>query len=329
MAATKISDILIPEIWIKYITEKTAELSSLIKSGIVVHDPVMDELAKRGGKLINIPFFKDLTGDDELLSDSVPLTPDKITTSQDVAALLMRGKAFGANDLAGALAGADPLDAIAMLFAEWWNRKEQLILLAILAGIFLDNSTNDSSDLINDIAIEDGNSATDANKIGSDAIIDTRLKLGDAMNKLTAIMLHSTPYGRLQKLNLIDFEPTNTQNIGFGTYLGHTLIVDDGCPVVAGGTSGFKYTTYLFGRGAIARGEGEPDVPIETDRDSLLGEDYLIQRRHMILHPRGIKFTNTSVAGETPSNAELGTVTNWDRVYEKKNIRIAKLVTNG
>jgi hypothetical protein len=329
VTVTKISDIIIPEIWNPYIIERTAALSSLIKSGIVVPDVQLNTLAKAGGKLINMPFFQDLSGADEVLSDSGSLTPGKIDTEQDIAVLLQRGRAFGANELAGSLAGSDPLMAIGNLIAEYWNRCDQTILLNILAGIFADNLANDSGDLINNVAIEDGVNAVDANKIGSDAIIDTRLKLGDAMNKLTAIMMHSVPYGRLQKLNLVDFEPTNTQNIGFGVYLGHTLIVDDGCPVAAGGTSGYKYTSYLFGQGAIGRGEGNAPTPSETDRDSLAGEDYLIERRHFILHPRGIKFTSSSVAGASPTNAELATTANWNRVYEKKNIRIAKLVTNG
>jgi hypothetical protein len=98
------------------------------------------------------------------------------------------------------------------------------------------------------------------------------------------------PYSKLQALNLIDFTPDNVQNVGFGTYLGKTVIVDDGCPVVAGGVSGFKYATDLFGAGAVGYGDGAAPVPTETDRDSLAGEDILINRRHFILHPRGIAF---------------------------------------
>jgi hypothetical protein len=99
--------------------------------------------------------------------------------------------------------------------------------------------------------------------------------------------------------------------------------------VVAGATSGFVYTSYLFGRGAIARGNGQPPVPVETDRNSLSGEDYLVTRRHYILHPRGVAFANASVVGASPTNAELATATNWNRVYSKKNIRLIALKTNG
>lgn len=331
MAETKIADIIIPDVWNPYIIERTAELSTLVRSGIIVRDTLLDALAKQGGKLIELPFFQDLSGNDEVLDDTTPLTVNKIDTAQDTAVLLQRGKAWGSNDLAAALAGSDPFMAIGELVAEWWNRVEQAILLATLKGVFADNAVTNAGDLINDISIEDGNNAIDSNLIGSDAVIDTRLKLGDAMNKLTAIMLHSAPYGRLQKLNLIDFTPTNIQNIGFGTYLGHTLIVNDNCPVVAGGTSGYKYTTYLFGQGAIARGEGSPKTPTEIDRDSLQGSDILINRRHFILHPRGIRFNGSvgTATAPTPTNSDLEAHTSWVRVYEKKNIRLAKLVTNG
>ena len=333
MAITKISDILKPDRWNKYIIERTAELSSLRRSGIIQFDARVDELAKGGGTIINMPFFQDIDDDDQVLSDTSDLTVGSIDTSKDQACILQRAGVFGATDLSGAMAGTDPLDAITQLVAEWWNRKEQTILINILTGVFEDNSDNDSGDLINDISTEDddGDGNLDANRISADAVIDTVFKLGDAFSKLTAIMIHSVPYSKLQKLNLIDFEPTNTQNIGFGTYLGKTLIVNDNCPTEAGTTSGTKYTTYFFGNGAIGYGEGSPKVPSEVERAALTngGQEYLVNRRHIILHPRGIKFTNTTVSGETPSNANLALTANWDRVYEKKNIRLAKLVTNG
>jgi len=328
MAATKIGDIIVPEVFIPYVTEKTAELSAFVKSGIIVPDARLDALAMQGGKLINMPFYTDLAGDDEVLSDSGSLTAGAIGTGKDIAALLQRGRAWGVNDLAKALSGDDPMAAIGNLVAEYWARREQAILIATLGGVFLDN-INDSSDHINDIAIEEGTAATEANLIGAEAIIDASTLLGDNANMVVAIAMHSKPYSRLQKLNLIDFEPTNTQNIGFGTYLGKTVIVDDTMPKTAGSTDGYKYTSYIFAKGAIGRGEGMAPVPFETDRDSLAGTDYMIHRRHFILHPRGIAFQSDTITGTTPSNTNLALAANWDRVYESKNVRITSLVTNG
>jgi len=335
MSATKLSDILVPEVWVPYFIQRTAELNALVQSGIVVPDSELDKLAQGGGTLINMPFFNDLTGDDEVLSDTSPLSVNKITTSKDVARLHMRGKAWGASDISKALSGADPLAAIADLVADYWNRREQALLFAGLAGVFADNAANDASDLIQNNGITNGTPGSFAadNLIGPEAVIDAKTKLGDAAGKLTAIGMHSIPFSRLQKLNLIDMVPDSEGKITIPTYLGLRVLVDDTCPVAnangSNATNGYLYTTYLFGQGAVGRGEGNAPVPVETDRDSLQGEDYLINRRHFILHPRGIKWTENTCTGNSPTNAELATAANWDRVYEKKNIRIVKLVTNG
>jgi len=326
MAKTQIADVIVPEVFNPYVIQRTAELSALRRSGIISTNEELNRLAQSGGRLINMPYWDDLSGDDEVLSDNGALTPAKITAGQDVAVLLMRGKAWSVNDLAKALSGDDPMAAIGDLVAAYWARMEQKTLIAILTGVF---ATPSMADAVKDISIDDGVNATDANLIGAEAIIDAAYLLGDAADKLTAIAMHSAVYARLLKLNLIDTEPTNEQNIGWGTYLGKTVIVDDGCPVVDAPTSGKKYTTYLFGAGAIGLGEGAAPVPTETDRDSLAGDDVLINRRHYILHPRGVKFTDASVAGSSPTNAELANPVNWERVYEQKNVRLVKLVTNG
>ena len=340
MAATKISDIVVPEVFTPYVIERTAALSELVKSGIVVPDSSLDALAQRGGKLIEMPFFQDLSGEDEVLSDQSSLTVNNIAATKDQARLFMRGKAWGVNDLAKALSGDDPMKAIADLVAEYWNRREQALLIAILNGVFADNAANDSGDLISDIAIE-SETTDESHLIGGAAVINAATNLGDAAGKLTAMIMHSVPFSRLQKLQLIDWvvagSPATRMEAGTKNpsadsvpfFLGKRVIVDDGCPVAAGSTSGYKYTTYLFGQGAIGRGEGSAPTPVETDRDSLAGEDYLIHRRHFVLHPRGIKWTESSVAGSSPTNAEVEDAANWDRVYEKKNIRIVKLITNG
>ncbi len=61
-------------------------------------------------------------------------------------------------------------------------------------------------------------------------------------------------------------------------------------------------------------------VGVETDRDSLSGSDILINRRHFVLHPRGIKWAGAM--GVAPNNAGLSSDTNWERVYDPKQIRI-------
>lgn len=308
--STKIADVIVPEVFNPYVIERTAELSALVKCGIIVKDKELDALALAGGRLINMPYWKDLNGDDEVLDDNGALTPGKITAGQDVAALLMRGKAWSVNDLATALSGDDPMKAIGDLVAEYWARQRQKTLLAILKGVFASNTMSGN---VHDISSLEGDLA----KINGTSFIDAKTKLGDASDKLTAVAMHSTVFAELEKQNLIQYIPNSQGVVDFPSYLGRKVIVDDGCP-----KDGDVYTTYLFGQGAIGQGNGSAPVPTETDRDSLAGEDILINRQHFILHPRGVKFTDTSVAKKSPSNAELANQVNWDRVYENKNIRI-------
>lgn len=312
--STKIADVIVPEVFNPYVVQRTTELSKMFGSGIISNDPQLNALATSGGTIINMPFWNDLDGDDEILSDSGALTPGKISAAKDMSRLQMRGRAWGVNDLSKALSGDDPMAKIGDLVADYWARRWQKMLFATLKGVFA--STSMSGNVHDISALTAG-----AELINGSTIIDAKTKLGDAAEKLTAIGMHSNVYASLQKQNLIDFIPDSNGVVNIPTYLGLRVIVDDGCPVDTG-----VYTTYLFGQGAIGYGEGSAPVPTETDRDSLAGEDILINRRHFILHPRGIKWTETAVTGEAPTNAELEDATNWTKVYDNKNIRIVKFV---
>lgn len=307
MSVTKISDVIVPEIFTPYVIEKTAEKSNILNSGIAVANPKLDELVTAGGLTMNMPFWQDLKGEDEVLSDATPLTPNKIGADKDVACLLMRGNAWGANELAGALAGDDPMAAIGDRVADYWARREQKVLVSVLQGVF---ASTDMTDHVLDKSAE---------KINGNMVLDAKQLLGDNAGQLQAIMMHSAVYTELQKQNLIEYTSTigpSGSPITIPTYLTYAVVVDDGMP-----KSGDVYTTYLFARGVIGRGEGVPVslTPTETDRDSLAGEDYLINRRAFVMHPMGIKWIGEA-AGTTPTNEELATGTNWKRVYESKNI---------
>ena len=140
--------------------------------------------------------------------------------------------------------------------------------------------------------------------------------------------MHSATKSHLKKLNLIETERDST-DVEFEVYQGRRVTVDDGCPVDKDGT----YTTYLFGNGAIALGNGNPvgHVATEFDRDKQTGGgiDYLINRKAFILHPRGIAYTGAVREHvETPTRAELAMAENWNPVYEPKQLRVVALKHN-
>ena len=315
MAVTKIEDVIIPEIFNPYVVQRTMELSAIFSSGIAQRTAEFDRLASSGAKTINMPYWTDLTGTDEVLSDSSPLTPDNIGTNEDIATILRRGKAWGANDLAANLAGDDPMRVIGDLVAAYWARRYQATLISLLKGVFAAASMSGNK-------LDISGLSGDAAKISAASFIDAVQLLGDAKDQLTAVVMHSAVEAALAKQDLIDYVQPSDASDRVPTYLNKRVIVDDSCPVATD-----VYTTYIFGAGAIAYGEGNPVgfVPTETDRDSLAGEDYLINRRTFILHPRGVKWVGAP-AGSSPSNAELETGTNWTRVYENKAIRMVAFV---
>lgn len=312
MAVAKIADIIEPEVFAAYLREAIIERSALIGSGIVTQNEQLNALVSGGGRTITMPFWKRIGGDSEIINDEDSLTPDGINTGADVATMLMRGKAWGARELASAIAGDSAMDAIGSMVADWWTQEEQKILIATLTGAFA------SASMANHVSAVSGT-------ITAEATLDAKQLLGDAAAQLTAIFMHSRTYTALQKQNLIEFIPNARGEIGFPSYLGYRIIVDDAMPVSGTGSTA-TYTTYLLAAGVIGRGDGTPVdfTPVETDRDSLAGEDYLINRRAFILHPMGVKWKG-SAASVTPSNAELATGTNWERVYEDKHIGMVKM----
>lgn len=325
MSVTKtiISDVIVPEVFNPYVIERTAELSAFYQSGIIARTPELDKLASSGGKLINMPFWEDLTGPDEVLSDTEALTVGKIGSDKDVAALLARGRAWSVNDLAKALSGDDPMAAIGDLVAAYWARRFQAILIKTLDGIYSHATTGMDA---NKHDISGSATAEDDDVISAKTAVDAIYKLGDNADKLTGFAMHSATIAKLTKDDLIETIPPSEGKPAVRTFLGKPVVVDDSLPNADG-----VYTTYIFGAGAFGWGEGGAPVPVETARDALAGDDILIHRRHFILHPRGVAFQNAVVTGATPSNDELANPQNWKRVYEPKNVRIVqfkhKLVT--
>lgn len=321
MAITRLADVIEPEVFTPYTIQRTMQLSALVQSGIIQNDSQFDALASGPNTLVNMPYFEDLTGDSELIKDSGFLTPGNIGTNKDVAKKQGRAKSWGANGLSALLSGADPLNAIGDLVAGWWTREMQKITLASLDGVFASASMaghlHDISALTGGGELLEGASFVDASQL-----------LGDAKDQLTAVIMHSAVEAYLVKRQLIEYvNQTNelNQTIRIPYFMGKRVIVDDSMPFDTGSLTA---SMYLFGSGALALGNGSHPriVATEVDREKMSssGEDFLINRRIFILHPRGIKWTETSVADEFPSNAELATGTNWQLVYEPKKIRVVK-----
>jgi hypothetical protein len=331
---TRLADVIVPAVFNPYVIKETMMQSALFRSGIIASDPQIDALAKGPSNYFNMPFWNDLTGRSNIGSDdpAVKSTAKKIGAGKDMAVKHFRNDSWTAMDLAGLMAGSDPMGAIANLVGGYWARDMQTTLIKTLDGVIADNVAGNAGDMVLNVATDAVGVPTAAEKIGPNVVLAAKQTMGDAAKNLTAIVMHSAVYTELQKQNVIIYNAAASADVGFGTYLGYTIVIDDGCPAVMG-TNRITYTSYLFGSGAIGYGEGNPKVPTAVTRNEDAGngegQETLYQRKHFILHPRGIAWTNSSMAGVSPTDAELGNVANWNRVYERKAVKFVAIKTNG
>jgi hypothetical protein len=315
MASTRLSNIIVPERWVPYVVQRTTELSQLWTSGVIQDVPELNGFISDGGNTLNMPFWQDLSGESEVLSATgAALSVNPITSGQDQAVVMARGKAWGINELAAALSGDDPARVIGDLVAAWWARDMQRTAKAMLTGVFASASMAGNIHDVSGVAGSEGISAV--------AYLDAIQKLGDAKDNIAAVVMHSAVESQLAKLNLIEFVTFADSNVRVPFLMGKRVIVDDGMTVTGSGATAV-YDTLLFGQGAIgyANGTGTRLTTVETDRDSLAGEDYIINRRHFVLHPRGVRYIGTAVGGG-PDNATLADGDSWSRVYDAKSIRM-------
>lgn len=341
---TLISDVIVPEIFTPYVQQQTEEKSRLIRSGALVRDAAIDGLLAGGGLTFNVPSFKDLdndtenvstdAADDDYTAGSGNSAPKKTGTSNEIAVRLNRNQSWSSADLTSALAGADPMASIASRVSDYWSRRMQAAFVATMNGVFADNDAAPSAtehtqyDLTNDVS--GGSYVAGVTDFTAEAFLDAAVTMGDSMEDLGMIMVHSIVYNRMQKNNLIDFIPDASGAVNIPTFLGRIVIVDDGLPA-----SGNVYQSWLFGSGAVRLGVGTPKVPTETSRRPDAGngggQDVLFNRVEWCIHPIGHKYAGSPANGG-PSNAStsnnLAHASSWARVFpERKQIKIARLIT--
>ncbi len=346
---TQVSDVVVPEIFTPYVQQQTEEKARLIQSGVIGRNALLDQHLSGGGLTFNVPSFRDLDSDADNVStdseadilalsgsgatpalpgsfnDSIPM---KVESSTEIAVRLSRNQSWSSADLANALAGADPLNSIATNVAFYWQRRLQAVFIATMNGVILDNVANDAGDYQNNISgavFVDG-----VTNFSAEAFIDAAVTMGDSMEQLIAVMVHSVVFARMQKNNLIDFLPDATGQIQIPTFLGREVIIDDGMPVTAS-----VYDTWLFGSGAMQMGVSSPKVATEVERKPGAGngggQEILHSRVEWSMHPVGHAYTGTAANGG-PGNGtganQLNNATSWDRRFpERKQIKFARLVT--
>jgi hypothetical protein len=334
LGTVRIADVIVPAIFNPYVQVITQEKSNLIKSGAVIMDSVLSANLSGAGSTFNVPSFKDLDNDIENTSSDDPTvisSPNKISSLTETQVRLSRNNSWAAMDLTSDLISADPMAAIGNRLGDYWARRLQSLFVATVKGVFLDNAaapTGTDTHIINDLTFDASGVAfvNGVTNFTAESFVDTTTTIGDSMNDLTMIMVHSIVYGRMIKNDLIDFIPDSTGTTKIPTFLGRQVIVDDGMPF-----SGGVFESWLFGAGAVRLGMGSPMVPTETYRlpqaGNGSGQETLHNRVEWCIHPAGHAYLPTYTTGG-PTNTTLALASSWSRVFpERKQIKIARLKT--
>lgn len=333
---TRLSDIVEPRVFLDYMAQNTMERTAFWTSGVIATNPLLTAKANTGGRIVDVPFWRDLPNNDPNLSNDDPTvlaTPDKIDAGTQVARIAYLNRSWAASDLASEIAGANAMQRIAARVSAYWERAYQRRLLAMVRGLLADNIAGNSGDMVFDASRKTAGAAAATNGFTRANFTSAAFTLGDAFADTGVIAVHSVIYKRMVDNDDIDFVADSQGNLTIPTYLGRRIVIDDGMPAVLNATSGLiEYTSVLFGTGAIGIGEGSPLVPVEVDRGPAQGNgagiESLFSRKTVLMHPLGYQFTSSAVAGQSPTLAELQDVANWTRVYERKAVPMAFLVTN-
>lgn len=340
MAIVRLTDVIVPEVFTPYMMQETMQRSALIRSGAVARDPFLDSFLAGAGATIHAPSYKDLEDSEENIStdNGSASTPNKIGTLQEIAVRMNRNNSWGAADLVQNLIGNDPMQAIASRVAAYWTRRLQKAYVSVMAGLYADNAaapTGGDTHTLNDMTHDISGSIylAGVTDFSAEAVIDTCVLMGDGLDSLTMVLMHSVVYARALKNNLIDFIPDSSNGgaTRIATFLGREIILDDALP-----NSGGVFQTWLCGPGAVRMGFGSAKVPTEIDRDPSAnngaGEEVLHSRIELCFHPVGYQFIGTGYGAGGPSNAStsgnLAHASSWSRVFpERKMIRMARLIT--
>lgn len=306
MATTRISDLekLFEEISSRVLVESAAT-SPIITSGLVKRNPQFMATLLQGGQVHSARFLNEYDGEDEVLTDdpSVESVTAKFTGGNQQYAALYRGKSWSTMDITRYIDNSDPARAIVDTLAPYLNRRHEAMFINTLSGVFADNVTNDSGDMVVDLGALSGSAAN----ISFSAINAATRSLGDHSGRIKYMVVHSSVYSKLidqEKTSYIQPSSVSLNLPGYGGQL--TVIQSDLMP-----NNGIDYETWfiaddsVYYDSAILDKHGRVENGLEVWRNPASGngggEDKLYLRFGTVMHPVGFSYTGTYGSG--PVNA--------------------------
>ena len=335
MSTTQIADIAFDnDVYASYMQEDDPARNAYIASGAVVVDPILTQRAAGQGEVTTIPYWKDLDNSSENISSddpSVMATPDKIGTGTMRARNIHINNLWETANLAAEISATEPMVQIQSRTSNYWNNRLSIRIQGMQTGMFLENEAG-TGDMIVDVSTQDGNNATAANKWSFETFVDGYSTMGENADKLKLLAVHPEQMKAMRKENNIEFIQDSETGLMIPTYNGLRVVEDKRQPVIAGTTSGFRYVATVYAAGAFGFGQALSKRPVAVEYDEKAGNgagiETLAERKQWLLHPEGYDWTESSVAGLSPTVAECALAANWERKFLRENVALAWIVTN-
>ena len=329
-----------PDVFTDYIQEVDPVHTSIINSGVLRVSPDISAVLTDKNNVFTVPNYAPLSGEAKNYDGDTDNIPNDVSSEKQTGMAFRRMAAWKDQDFTRELTGADPLGDVARKVAYYQQKNNQKELLAVVDGVLGATGMNTH---VKNISAGNGSqttaTATAENRLSGDTFLDAAQEaLGDNFDDLTMVAMHSRVYTNLLKLQLVNNIATTpgaySRGVQFGLLLNKYLVmVDDSLTTGNAAKDGLPtYNTYLLGEGAIATARNvRIDHPnyVDYDPETKGGVNKLYSKWGMALHPLGMSIDTTRIAKNSPTRAELGNPNNWIKVWDAKNIKLAKIISNG
>lgn len=343
--STFLGDLIRNERFTAAVYEEIFSQFAFTNSGIITRDSQLD--VTEGGVSATLPLVLPFEPFEEVIesndtwgsSGAGYLTPQKVNARTQIYPIMHRGFLVAADKLSQLGSGIDPLGAAARYLGEGLAAHKSNTLITMLAGMFASGGPLNAN-LVNISRTGAGTSGV-ANFLTASAVTRAKNKLGERKSRLKMIAMHSDVQSYLEEIGQLVFSSNslasgsavNWGGGGIGVtdttvryFAGLQVVVDDRLVPTIDATNGDKYPVYIFAPGAIRQGVQEP-LNIDYGYNMESKQWMMSPDIHYSFGIPGLTYVGTL---GSPTNAQLGTNTNWQMAYTQgaKLIPIVRLVVN-
>lgn len=321
MAETHLSDLIIPEVFGKYVVNQIIKTNRFVQSGILTPDPDLGPHLLEAGTRINIPFLNDLYGDPDNWVDDEDIAVNSLTSGKQMGIKFYQTKAFGYTYLSQLISGAPVQETIGNRFAAFWTRADQKTLIKVLQGVMgVENVANSK--------VYDQTKISPSEPLfGAKGFTGAIGLMGDLQDTtFGAIAVNSSTYALMKVQGLIETIQPQNGVAPFEAYNGMRIVLDDDIPVDLTDKTKPVSTSYIFGPGAVRYSTNMQAtqtfyLPLKNG-----GTDSIIQKRVGTIHVAGtsVKSDFAPAKSSYPTIDELAQPKTWEIVdgIDPRNIAV-------